>query len=310
MHVDPKGLYRTANERRRMNRVVAAITAVFMFFLLIAPGVMANSDTQPAAGNEKQFYASAVAPAMAAVKKALPPAPPGWVVAGESKLDASPPEKGVDGMRSLRFSCFISYKRVEGLQEQRKRLDDAYRESSSRHEEAVKPLIEELLKKQTETSLKLRKATRRRNQKEMQRLNDELDENGKTMRALHEETEGKIAVEMENFLIKDSEASIRVSLNDDEAELLKGEPVSVRSAAFALRREGERAGATGWKEGQTLILYGDWLQERERGFRAKGEQQPFAAKARTVKVLITGEKKRAEQLFKKMDVKSVLSLMK
>jgi len=309
MHVDPKEGHRFVKERRR-NSIFAAITTVFMLFSFIASGVMADSNTQPAAGEEGKFYAAVMAPAMTLVKKALPPAPPGWVVAGEAKLDTAPLEKSAGGMRSLRFSCFISYERVEGIQAERKRLDEAYRESSSRHEEAVKPQIEELLKKQTETSLKLRKATRRRNQKEVQRLNDELDENGKTMRALHEETDRKIARDTENYLIKDSEASIRVSLNDTEAELLHGEPISVRGAAFALRREGERAGATVWKEGQTLILYGDWLQDREQRFRAKGEQQPFAPKAKTVKILITGEKKRTEQLLKKMDVKAVLSLMK
>jgi len=292
-----------------MNSINASITAVLMIFSLTASRVMADS-TQPAAGDGGEFNASVVAPAMTAIKKALPPAPPGWVVAGEMKIDTEPLEKAVGGMRFLRFSCFISYKRVEGLQEERKRLDDAYRESSSRHEEAVKPLIEELLKKQTGTSLKLRKATRRRDRLEVQRLNDELDENGKTMRALHEETDRKIALDMENYLIKDSEASIRVSLNDNGAELLHGEPVSVRGASFALRREGERTGATVWKEGRTLILYGDWQREQENTFRAKIEQQPFAPKAKTVKILITGEKKRVEQLLKKMEVKAILSLLK
>ena len=281
-----------------------------MVFSCAASRIMAGDDTQPAAGEEGKFNASVVAPAVTLIKKALPPAPPGWVVAGEMKLDPAPPERTMDKMRSLRFSCSISYKRVEGLQEERKRLDDAYRESSSRHEEAVKPLIEELLKKQTAASLKLRKATRRRNQPEVQRLNDELDENGKTMRALHEETDRNIAQDMESYLIKDAEASVRVSLNDNEAELLNGEPISVRGAAFALRREGGRTGATDWNEGQTLILYGNWQQERENAFRAEGEQQPFAPKAKTVKILITADKKRAEQLIKKMDVKPILSLMK
>ncbi len=290
-----------------MNSTFASITAVCIIFSLAASRVMAGSDTQPAA-DEKQFYASVVAPALTIVKKALPPAPPGWVVAGEIKTDTKPHEKAADGMRSLRFSCFISYKRVEGLQEERKRLDEAYRESSRRHEEAAKPQIEMLLKKQTETSLKLRKATRRKNHQEVQRLNDELDENGKTMRALHEETDRKIALDMENYLIKDSEASILVSLNDNGAELLHGELVSVRGAALALRREGERTGATAWREGQTLILYGDWQQERENAFRAKVEQQPFALKAKTVQILITGEKRRVEQLLKKMDVKAISRL--
>jgi hypothetical protein len=293
-----------------MKSITASITAVLMIFSLAASLAVADSDTQPVAGDEKMFYASVVAPAMTTVKKAMPPAPPGWVVAGEMKIETAPLEKAVDKLRSLRFSCFISYKRIEGLQKERKRLDDAYRESSSRHEEAAKPLIEELLKKQTGTSFKLKKATRRKNQPEAQRLNDELDENGKTMRALHEETDRKIALDMENYLIKDSEASIRVSLNDNGAELPHGEPVSVRGAAFALRREGERTGAMVWKEGQTLILYGDWQREQENSFHAKMEQEPIAPAAKTVKILITGDKKRVEQLFKKMDVKAILRLMK
>ncbi len=292
-----------------MNGTLAAVIAASMIFSFPASLVLAG-DKQPAAGDEGKFYATVTEPAMTLVKKALPPAPPGWIVSGEAKLDSAPSGRTTDGMRSLRFSCSISYKRVEGIQEERKRLEDAYRESSSRHEEAAKPLIEELLKKQTETSLKLRKATRRRNQKEMQRLNDELDENGKTMRALHEETDRKIALDMEKYLIKDSEASIRVSLNDNGAELPNSEPIPVRGATFALRREGEQAGPAAWKEGQTLALYGDWQQEGEHRFRAKGEQQDFAPKARTVTILITGEKKRVEQLLKKMDVKAVLSLLK
>ena len=77
----------------------------------------------------------------------------------------------------------------------------------------------------------------------MQRLNDELDENGKTMRTLHEETDRKIALGVKHYLIKDAEASIRISLNDSRAELSLGEPVSVRGVGFALRREGGPAGA-------------------------------------------------------------------
>ena len=44
-------------------------------------------------------------------------------------------------MRSLLFSTVITYKRIEGLAEEKMRLDDAYRESSMRHEEEAKPQI-------------------------------------------------------------------------------------------------------------------------------------------------------------------------
>jgi hypothetical protein len=293
-----------------MKRLATLITGMLLFFLLFVPRVQAGGETQPVVEGEKNFYAAVVVPAMMIVKKALPPAPAGWVTTAETRIETAPPGRGGDAVRSLRFSYVITYRRVEGLAEEEKRLDDVYRESSMRHEEEAKPQIEELLKKQTETSLKLRKAARRRNQAEVRRLNDELDENGKTMRALHEETDGKIALDVDRYLIKDAEASIRVSLNDSRAELLPGEPVSVRGAAFALRREGGPAGATIWKEGQTLVLYGDWQLERENTFRIKGEQPLFSAKAKTVCILITAEKKRAEQLFKKMDVKAILSLMK
>lgn len=290
-----------------MNRI-ESITIALLFFLFFVPRVQAGGETQAAVGEEKNFYTAVVVPAMMTVKKALPPAPAGWVTVVETGIGSAPPAGG--DVRSLRFSYKITYRRVKGVEEEERRLDAAYRESSIRHEEEAKPLIEELLKKQTQTSLKLKKATRRRNQAEVQRLNDELDENGRIMRALHEETNRKIALDVERYLIKDAEASIRVSLNDSRAELSAGDPVSVRGAAFALRREGGQAGTTNWKEGQSLLLYGDWQQEGGNMFHANGEQPPFSSKANTMSILITAEKKRAEQLFKKMDVKAILSLIK
>jgi hypothetical protein len=293
-----------------MNRIPASIIAVLVCFSLAAPRARGDSETRLASGEEKDFYASVVVPAMTRVKKALPPAPAGWVVAGQTQVETAPLERVSGEMQSLRFAYVITYKRVEGVTEEKKKLDDAYMESLKKNEEVARPRIEELLKKQTETSLKLRTATRRKNRAEAQRLNDELDENGRTMRALHEEMDKKIAQDVEKYLIKDAEASIRVSLNDSSAELPQGAPFSLPGAAFALRREGERAGVTVWKEGQTVILYGGWQQERENTFRANVAQPPFSPKAKTVKILVTGDKRRVEQLLKQMNLKAVLLLMK
>ncbi len=293
-----------------MNRIFAPITAMLLIFAFSASYVCAESGAQSAEKTEQNFFSSVVVPAMAVVKKALPPAPTGWVVAAETQIEPASSDGFMGKMRTLHFSYEIVYRRIEGVKEEKKRLDDAYMESSERNEEAAKPQIERLIKNQSLIAGKLRKATRRKNQAEMKRLNDEMGENGQAMRALHEETEKKIAGDVEKYLVKDAEASIRVTVNGDAAELPHGGTFSMPGAAFALRREGERAGATVWREGQTLILYGDWQPMRNGVFRAKGNQRTLSSKAKTITILVTGEKNRADRLLAQANLEAILSLMK
>jgi hypothetical protein len=81
-------------------------------------------------------------------------------------------------------------------------------------------------------------------------------------------------------------------------------------AAFALRRDSEREGATGWKEGRTVILYGDWQEVKNNSFRLRMEQRPFSARAQSVTIAVTGDRTRTDQFLKKTDIRSLLELMK
>ncbi len=293
-----------------MKRIRTSLIALSAIIALIAPPVNAGPAARPATKEERDLYASVVVPALNSIKNAMPPAPNGWIVASEAKIPSAPPEQVTGDPTGLRFVYKITYKRIAGLKEEQRRLDDAYAESSSKNQEAAKPLIDDLIQQQTDTSLALRKASRRRDQHEMQRLNDELDENGRKMRAIHEDVDTRISRDVEPYLVKDAEASIRISINDNRSELLQGEPFVLQNAAFALRREGERSGIASWREGQTVILFGNWEPDGQGRFRANTGQPPFSPKVQTITITVTGGRKRADTLISQIDLRTILSLMK
>ncbi len=300
-----------------VNRYAKTMTGISHLFIsltaiiaLVGSTVHADAVVHPATKEEKEFYVSTIVPALTVIKNAMPPAPKGWIITGETKIGNGPPDRVSGDIADLHISYTITYKRIAGVKEEQRRLDDLYAESSNRNQEDAKLRIDELIQQQTETSLALRKATRRRNQAEMERLNGELEENGRKMRAIHEAVDRKISLDVEPHLVKDKEASILVSLNDASAELKPGEPFAVPKAAYALRKEGERAGATSWREGKTLILFGAWEPEKDGKFRAKADPTSFLPKARTVTIVITGDRKRAEDLIAMINIKAILGLMK
>jgi len=293
-----------------MTRISNSFIPLTVIIALAGWTVSADAVVHPATKEEKEFYVSTIVPALTVIKKAMPPAPEGWIIAGETNIDSGPPDRVSGDIADLHINYTITYKRIAGVKEEQQRLDDLYAESSNRNREAAKLQIDELIQQQSQTSLALRKATRRRNQPEMERLNDELEENGRKMRAIHEDVDRKISLDVEPHLVKDTEASILVSLNDTNADLSQGEPLAVPEAVHARRKEGERAGVTSWREGTTVILFGEWERMQEDRFRAKADRAPFSSKARTITIVINGDRKRAESLIGRMNLKGILGLMK
>ena len=252
---------------------------------------------------------SAAPSALTTIKAALPAAPSGWIIRDETKIDvALGTNRGRRSESAVRYQ--IRYRRSAGVREEQKKLDEVFAESSRRNQEAAKPQIDELIRQQTSVSLALKKAERRRNEAEQKRLNDELVENGKKMRSLHEEVDRTISREVEPYLVKNAEALIVVGINEEAEEIpQEGQAFEYRKAVFALRTDGERAGMTGWKEGMLLILFGDWQRSGTTRFRGTVRPGLPQDQAQTVSLSITGERKLAEQLLKATDMKSILKLM-
>ncbi len=293
-----------------MKRIPTLLIIFSMIFALAGSEVFSDAAVHPASKEEGDFYVSVIAPALTVVKKAMPPAPQGWAVAGETKIPADPPGRVSADIAAFHVAYLITYKRMDGVKEEQRRLDELYAASSSRNREAAKLQIDVLIQQQTDTSLALKKAARRRNRQEMERLNAELDENGRKMRAIHEDIDRKIAKDIEPYLVKDAEASILVSLNDASAEQPEGGSLAFPGAAFAVRKEGARAGVTSWREGWTMLLFGEWEQEKQNRFRAKKDQSLFSPKTRTIRIVATGDRKRTEELISMIDIRSILGLMK
>ncbi len=259
-------------------------------------------------GGSSDFYRTATLPALKKIKQSMPAAPPGWIIQDETKIDDAQPVRYPKPVLGAWYQ--IRYRRVSGVREEQRKLDEVYAESSRRNREAVKPQIDELIRQQTIVSLALKKATRRRNEAAQKHLNDDLDENGKKMRALHEEVDRNISREVEPYLVRNAEALITVGINEQAAEVTQGvQAFEHHGAAFAFRKDGERAGATGWKEGMKLILFGNWNRSGENRFTATVRPDLPAGRAQTIRISIIGEPKLADQLLNAMDMKSILSLM-
>ena len=286
------------------------ITIIFFTLASAAVPVNASDDPKPIAQEDRYFYENTVLPALNKVKKAMPPAPAGWIVASETKIDPVLHSSNTDANQSYRLIYQIQYRRVVGIKEEKKKLNEVYTESSERHGEEANTQIDDLLKQQTATSLALRKATRNKNQAEIKRLNDELDENGRKMHTIHEDVDNKISHDLDKYLLKDAEAVIDIIVNDEWAEDVQGEPLSVSEAAFAFRREGERKGPMIWQEGKTVILFGDWQQAGNGVFQGRVLDRPQHQMAKTIKIMITGDRNRTTELLKQIDTKAILSLMK
>jgi hypothetical protein len=286
------------------------ITIILFIIFTTVVYAYANDGPKPDAQGKNNFIKSDALLVLDKIKKAMPTAPVGWTVDSETKIDSLNEPEIDEANQSYRFTYQIRYKRITGIKAEKKRLYEVYTESSERHGEEANAQINELLKQQTATSLALRKATRRKKQTEIQRLNNELVENGRKMRAIHEDVDNKISHDVDQYLLKDTEAIIDIVVNGESAEDIYGEPVSISKAAFAIRRKGEQKGPLIWQEGKTVILFGDWQQVGIGVFKGHVLQKPQNKKVQTIKITITGARNRVVELLSQMDKTALLSLMK
>ncbi len=299
-----------SSERTPCNAVpvfCCAIYLVFMYILVHAAQAPAEEAGQRNTIERSSATGGCNPSTLDIVKQAMPPAPAEWLMIQDAGLQAD----ALFRIDSSAMPCSYSvlYKKIKGIKEETQRLEKEYSASYKKHSVAAKPLIDELIKQQTEASLALRKASRRRDHNLERKLNEELDENGRKMRALHADTDRKIGQDIEGYLIRDAEASIRVSLDETYAELPNSAAISEPKAAGALISQGRKTGMIGWKEGQRLVLYGNWRQVSETAFRADPGQMSNTPGTGRISILITGDPARIEQLWQKMDVRALTGLL-
>ncbi len=292
-----------------MKQTAFLFITIIIFIFTTAVYAYANDGPKPTAQGKNNSINSDALLVLNKIKKAMPTAPVGWTVASETKINSLTESEIDEANQSYHFTYQIRYKRITGIKEEKKRLYEVYTESSERHGEEANAQINELLKQQTATSLALRKATRRKKQAEIQRLNAELVENGRKMHAIHEDVDNKISRDVDKYLLKDTEAIIDIVVNGENAEDIYGEPVSISKAAFAIRRKGEQTGPLIWQEGKTVILFGDWQQVGIGVFKGHVLQKSQNKKVQTIKITITGARNRVVELLSQMDKTALLSLM-
>ena len=293
-----------------MDRFSAVLALLFVFVATSVPCAPAGGDQRPPTQEEKNFYANVVLPAMMTVKKAMPPAPPGWIVESETPLAPELPGLVTADAARLWFSYAISYKRVADLEGERKKLDEALATARTDFEGAAKARTDELTKKRLDAEGALKKAAKKQNHAEEKRLKKELADIDGQLRALSEEIERAILAETEEHLVRDTGFTIRLTLNATTASFPDARYFSRPKAAYALKKEGGRVGATGWKPDQILLLYGEWADAGKDTFRGKVEQRPFSSRVWTIAVTIESDSLRLDQILKQMGMRDILGMLR
>jgi len=232
------------------------------------------------------------------------------MVESDTPIAPALPEQVTGDASALRFSYAITYRREAGVEDEKKRLDEAYAAALKTHTEAARAQTDELAKQKTAAEQALKKAAKKKKRKEEQRLKKELEDIEVRLRAIPGDTERAIGADVVDYLVRDTGITVRVTVNDTSAALADARYFSRPKAAYALKKEGGRVGPAGWKADELLLLYGDWDDAGKNAFRGKVDPTPFSSKVRTITVFIAGDKSRTEQFLKQMGMKEILGMLK
>jgi len=286
------------------------LTLLLVHSSAIAAGAPASGEMRSPTQEEKNFYANVVLPAMTAVRKAMPPAPQGWIVESETPLAPHLPDLVSGDRGRLWFSYAISYKRVADVENERKRLEEVLVDARKEFHEAAKAQADALTIKRAEAEEALKKAAKKKDHPQETRLKKDLEDIDGRLRVISEETERAIAAETEDYLVRDTVLKVRLTVNETTAAFPDARYFSRPRAAYALKKEGGRVGLTGWKQDQVLLLYGDWSDAGKDTFRGKVEQRPFAPKVRTIAIAIESDPSRMDQFLQHTGMRDILGMLK
>jgi hypothetical protein len=293
-----------------MNRFALPLILLFVFTAASVYGAPISGGMRPPTQEEKNFFTNVVLPAMMTVKKAMPPAPQGWIVESETPIAPVLPDLVSDNATRLWFNYAISYKRAADIEGERKKLDDALAEARTNFEGAAKSRANELTKKRAAAEEALKRAAKKQNHSEEKRLKKEIEEINGKLRAISEETERAILAETDEYLVRDTSFTLRFTVNATTAAFPDARYFSRPRAAYALKKEGGRVGPTGWKQDQVMLLYGDWADAGKDTFRGKVEQRPFSSRVRTIAIMIEIDSLRLDQVLKQMGMQDILGMLR
>ncbi len=283
--------------------------AITLAFSGLQTPAMAEEILPALSKDEMTFYVKVIEPALRIIKKAMPPAPKGWIVESEASIESQLTASTMSGPGSRQNSYIITYKRTADIAAEMAKLDAAYEISRKKHQEEAGDRLSVLEKKRSDNETALQKAKKSGNKTESHKLSTSLDEIRRQQEAVTQEIAKKVMIDTEPFLVKDASITIRVLLNEEAAEFPSGKGFRGQRAAFTLRKEGEREGDRGWKEPQTFLLYGNWREVSHDRFVAKMQDYRYVPKVQTIMLLISGDPSRVDEFLALMNMRSILNLM-
>jgi hypothetical protein len=259
---------------------------------------------------EINYYAYVVVPTLETISKAVPTAPEGWVVENKTVIEPVLGKTVTNSPGAMQYDFSISYRRVDGVAEETKQLEDAYQASKAASEVESLVRLADLREELGQFDANIRVAQKRNQSGKERKLTKERENIVAQIEAVPAETEKKIRDETEPLLVRDAGVTIRVSLNVRDVTMPGAKGFTRPRCAFAVRVDGAREGLLRWREGRSLVLYGDWEEVRPNVFHAVGEWPQFSPAVRTIAIELTGDATRVEQFLKRMALKDIVGLMK
>jgi hypothetical protein len=293
-----------------MERIVSVLAAILLLASGASRSARAEGEMHSPTQEETAFYTSVVAPALMKIERAMPPAPQGWIVESKTVIAPSLPEQVALEPGSLRYDYAITYKRIDGISDEQKRIDDKAAAVQKEATDAASVRRDKLMKKKTLTRQAMFKAKNNNDGEKEKRFKKELEKIERDLNALPKDAEQKILKATEPLLVRDAVLTVRLSLDEGAITFQEAKAFTRPKVAFALRREGMRMGLTGWKETELLFLYGDWQEVQPDFFRARMIKKPFQPRPQTIALSVTGDARRATQFLKQMGLKDIVGLMK
>ena len=286
-----------------------AFSVVLLLLLALGPR-LAEAAAREFTPQEQDFLDRTLVPAMMVIKIAMPPVPSGWTAGDETTAEALKASLSSGDIADLHFTYAVTFLWTgDSRGEHRDREADA-QAIAQRITAEAEGRTAELTRKMAETEKAIAKAKKRKEAGKERKLRKQLAELRTSAAAAAGERDRRIQEETEPLVPRDQAVEIRITVNERSADYPELSPASRPKAAFALRREGERDGLTGWREGRTVILYGDWQEVKNNSFRLRSEQRPFPTRAQSIRIDVTGDRTRTEQLLRRMNIRSILELMK
>jgi hypothetical protein len=284
----------------------SAASAILIMLGAFAATAPARADSECAKGYRDTTPAekAAMRDVLAAVRRALPPAPAGWVLLGDEQLSV-PNALCRDVERSPWFYQFTrNYQRTDDQEARNKIIADAADKSAAAMK-LKQPRLDAIMAKMTKLSEQQGAAAQKGDLKRAEAIGEDIDKLQEEYKKVADEGDsGEQFAAAADQAGRDMTMNIEVQVNGQRAMPGPGSStLPLPPGASAAFRWSPSKG-----EDKALILFGDWKRGREGSWESSPRARLAMASAHDIAIYVTADASRIATTLKSIDFATVAKL--